>query len=179
MLPAFDIKSLSAGVLLTAIAGIIGLWIRKTTTIDVSNIDDRGKFRQDLMKYKEMQDIRFAALEKTVRILQDRDSLFIRMFAGLSAEMRLLNGHMGSHMIELALEVLDPQELRQRAQLMSATLGRMQSIIDREERILNISVLEHMADIEQDKKTVGATDAKAQITKKTDYDNILGPDGTK
>lgn len=120
------------GAFITGFVSIVGTLVNRSTTIDTKRIDDRGQFTRDLMEQCERMFTEVGELRAAVSVTQRREITFIRLFANLGAEIRILNGYLSVHAMELKREPVDYGELQQQADSMLECLRRMQSLIDTE-----------------------------------------------
>jgi hypothetical protein len=116
------------------------------TMTDVSNIEDRGVFRKDLMRQLAETNSKVERMDRRIDAMQQRDDMFMRLFSNLGGEIRVLNGHLTMHQMELRQEMLDPVALQQQADMMSATLGRITVIMDSDRGELFMQTIERASE---------------------------------
>lgn len=124
------------GAFFAAGANVIGHYLTRQTAVDTKKIDDRGHLTTQLMEQLEKTYTKVGELEAVVATANREKLIYMRLIGNLGAELRILNGHLSVHMMELTGERIDRHEVKQQATAMHACFTRMQAMIEREETYL-------------------------------------------
>jgi ABC-type transporter Mla subunit MlaD len=124
------------GVVITGFVTLAGHLIKRRTTLDTTRIEDRDKFTATLMEQVGQLFEKVGELEAITSTMNRRELTFIRIFANLSGELRVLDGHLSVHQVELKNELLDRKELEQQTNYMRETLHRMIRLMEQEDAYL-------------------------------------------
>lgn len=112
---------------ITALAGVIGKLISRSTSIGTANIDDRGKFTRDLLRRVESMEIELQALRK-------RENRIVQIVSVLGGEMRALSGLIGLLVDDLHDERIDQQQVLRQTGEIKVSLDNVIKKLDNEIR---------------------------------------------
>jgi hypothetical protein len=124
------------GVIVTSAVALAGLFIKRSTTLDGKRIDDRALFTTNLMSQLAEVNKQVRDLTLAVQSMQRREMTLIRLFATLGGELRVLNGYLGVHLLEIRSEELDRDQLVKQTDVMLQSLNKMTNMLEAEENIL-------------------------------------------
>jgi vacuolar-type H+-ATPase subunit I/STV1 len=141
------------GVIVTGAVNLAGHLIKRRTTIDTTRIEDRDRFTDTLMGQVAKLFEKVGELEAVVSNMNRRELTFIRVFANLSGELRVLDGHLSVHQVELKNDSLDRDELQQQTNYMRETLQRMIRLMEQEDAYLR----EELEEIREAKRETNRT----------------------
>lgn len=137
------VSGLAGAGLFAATAQVIGNYLSRRTTLDTSNVDDRGKLTKDLQEQvekdredhqefrEEMRGI-IRDLEGRIRMLQQTEDRRFRLLSMVEAQMRSLNLHLTFHSEGLQQEVLNRAVLVRQAETIRVTVEKMATHIEAE-----------------------------------------------
>lgn len=110
---------------ITAIATVIGWWIRKSTSVDTANIDDRGKFTRDLLH-------RIETMEAEIKELRRRETRVVKIISFFGAEMRVLSNLITALVDDLHDENADKKNLLSQAGQIKTNLDNLTGKLEKE-----------------------------------------------
>jgi hypothetical protein len=124
------------GTALTGVVSVVGQLISRSTTIDTSKIEDRRELTKELFEQLERTFLKVGELEGSMSLSQRRELVLVRVLLNIGAELRILNGFLTVHALELKKDSPDCEELRESAAAMLGALTRMQSLLEAENEYL-------------------------------------------
>lgn len=125
------------GIVIVSICTLLGLLIRRNGSIITARIGAVPKSEENMVKFITELRQRTTDLEKQLSTLDRRELTFIRLMASIGGELRVLNGYLGVHMIEIKAENLDREELNRQCEEIRHGINILINLIDTEERQLS------------------------------------------
>jgi hypothetical protein len=124
------------GTAVTGLVSVVGQLINRSTAIDTSKIEDRRELTKELFEQLEKTFLKVGELEGSMSLSQRRELVLMRVLINIGAELRILNGFLTVHALELKKDNVNVEELREQAGSMLEALNRMQSLLDAENEYL-------------------------------------------
>lgn len=137
MVAKIDPGSLSLGAIVTATVALVGVLIKRATTITTAGMTDRQVLTKDLQTEKSELNKKIEKQADDIEKVRLREMVFIRLFAIIGAEMRILISNLADLHTNLSAPKPDLGECKSDVLEMTKRTSNAVEMLDNEERLLS------------------------------------------